>query len=359
VKHARRAGGWYFAHDSGHNPVLSEKDLAGWRGDGVLTLIPHHPEILRLAESGLPVVSMPFAQSDLASHQVLVDRYLCGALGAEHLLHQGLDNFALLFETQTPSSDLDTGFSDALGGAGHTAVVGRIPRACRTPATAAAWCAQWLSALEHPVGVLAASGSLGCELITISQRRLGLHVPSDITILGVTAETLLGDSLPIGLSRVVVDLETVGYEAGRMLDQLMQGQHPEHNILRIPPPRVVLRESTDRQHLQDHEVNRALQYIRLHADRPIRVADVVNSVRISRSTLKVRFRRERNRTIREEILRAHLERAMFLLRTTDLSISRIAADSGFVQPSRLSEAFRRETGLTPKAYRLAARESGS
>ena len=355
MKYARRAGGWHFAHDPGRNPLLSEPELAHWRGDGLLTLIPGHRDILRLARSGMPVVGVPFQESAHIAHQVVADRRLCGVLGAEHLLHQGLEHFALLFDSQTPSCQLDTGFLSALREAGHTAIVERIPRNRHTSADRPAWCAQWLSSLKRPVGVLTASASLGCELINIGEHDLGLHIPGDVSILAVTGETLLGDALPIGLSRVVVDLEQIGHEAGKMLCHLMRGEHPEHKVLRVPPRGVALRESTDREHLQDHEVNRALQYILLHADRPIHVADVVNCVRVSRSTLKARFRRERNRTIREEILQAHLERAKFLLRTTDLSISRIASDSGFVQPSRLSEAFKRETGLTPKDWRTAHR----
>jgi LacI family transcriptional regulator len=201
---------------------------------------------------------------------------------------------------------------------------------------------------------MCASETLGCRLIALCQEQLGLHVPGEVAILGVAAGDINADSQPVGLSRVGVDLERVGYEAARMLAQLMRGERPESDIVRIPPRTVVLRESTDRQHLQDHEVNRALQFIRLNADRPIQVADVVAVVRVSRSTLKTRFRRERNRTIQEEIRRAHVERAKLLLRHTKFSLSRIAADCGFVQSSRLSESFKRETGLTPRAYRQAA-----
>lgn len=350
VSYARKEGAWRFTHDRGNTPVLRDEGLACWNGDGLITVIPQHPRVLKLAEQGTPVVSVGFDMSDLA-YQVLVDRRVCGALGAKHLLEQGFDRFALLFEASTPSCSLDTGFTETLQEAERTALVARIPASCRTPAQATAWCTQWLSSLTPPVGIMSASELLGCRLITLCQEKLSLHVPSDIAVVGVAAGDINGDSQSIGLSRVAVDLEKVGYEAARMLGQVMRGERPKSGTIRIPPRTVVQRESTDRQHLQDHEVNRALQYIRLNANRPIQVGDVVDCVRVSRSTLKTRFRRERNRTIQEEIRGAHVERAKLLLQNTDRSLSRIATDCGFAQLSRLSEVFKRETGMTPTSYR--------
>lgn len=58
------------------------------------------------------------------------------------------------------------------------------------------------------------------------------------------------------------------------------------------------------------------------------------------------------RTFREELRRARIEAGCRLLRETNLKISAIAQRVGVRDPSQFVSDFRRETGLTPGAYRL-------
>ncbi len=65
--------------------------------------------------------------------------------------------------------------------------------------------------------------------------------------------------------------------------------------------------------------------------------------------------REIGVAIPEEITRVRLERAAELLRHAPLPIERIAAACGFESHRYFDRVFRRETGMTPRAYRLARR----
>jgi len=349
--YTRSGGVWRFTYSEAGAamPIVSEADLNDWQGDGLLTLIPGHPLVRQKLAEGIPVVSMSYQPTDLP-YQVLVTRRMCGVLGAQHLLNQGYRSFALLFDTKTPSCEVDSGYLNTLQTQGFTPTIERIPKEITSPKEIRAWCANWLRSLKEPVGIMTAQEILGCELLAICEE-LELNVPNDVGILGVAAGQISCDSRPIGLSRVKIDLKTVGYEAARMMDQLLNGETPAQNPHWIVPDTVVLRESTNRQHPEDNIVNKALHYIQMNADKNICVEDVVQYVRVSRSTLKTRFRKQLDRTITESIRASHIERAKLLLRTTDLGIGRIAPACGFTEPSRLSEAFKRETGITPLEFR--------
>jgi LacI family transcriptional regulator len=94
-----------------------------------------------------------------------------------------------------------------------------------------------------------------------------------------------------------------------------------------------------------------VRFIQENADRPIQVRDVLLEVPIARRALERRFRKWLQRSISEEICRAHLELSRQLLVQTDMSLAAVATKSGLRDGRQLSIVYRRETGLTPSAFR--------
>ncbi len=56
------------------------------------------------------------------------------------------------------------------------------------------------------------------------------------------------------------------------------------------------------------------------------------------------------------LTRYRLQRAQHLLDTTDLPITEIAAETGFAEISHFTHTFKRETGVSPHAYRRGQRQ---
>ena len=65
--------------------------------------------------------------------------------------------------------------------------------------------------------------------------------------------------------------------------------------------------------------------------------------------------REAGMTLHQYVLHCRLEEAKHLLESTSLSVEDIALQTGFCYVSNFSGCFRRETGITPGAYRKAYR----
>jgi LacI family transcriptional regulator len=174
-------------------------------------------------------------------------------------------------------------------------------------------------------------------------------------VIGAGNHKQLCDLCSPTLSSVEVDMERRGFEAAALLDRLLEGEPPPGEPFRIPPAHVVERRSTDVFAFNDPDVVAALRFIREHADVTIKARDVVAATSISRRSLEGRFNKLINRTLHEEIWRAHFDLAMRLLSSSDLSLQEVAERSGFRTASALVNLFRQRMGMTPKEYRIANR----
>lgn len=87
--------------------------------------------------------------------------------------------------------------------------------------------------------------------------------------------------------------------------------------------------------------------------RPVRVADLAQTMDWSPSRLRVLFREAAGIPLGSYIQNYRLNYAMELLRTTNMAIAAIAEEAGFGSPQAFSRVFKKETGKTPRTYRLA------
>ena len=161
---------------------------------------------------------------------------------------------------------------------------------------------QWLKRLPKPVAVLACNDLPACDLAVVC-RSLGLRVPDDVALLGVDNDELECRLATPPISSIDIPAQRIGYEAARLLDQLLHGKRPANRSLFLPPIRVVTRQSTDTLATGDHVVRAALSYIREHATSGITVDSVVRQIDASRRELERHFRRVLGRSVLTEIRR--------------------------------------------------------
>jgi LacI family transcriptional regulator len=132
---------------------------------------------------------------------------------------------------------------------------------------------------------------------------------------------------------------------------MMQGQSAGESLIEIPPLGVSVRQSSDAFAVADPVVAAALRFIRERACDGASVQNVLDHLRVSRSWLERNFRKLLNRSPQAEIRNVQIKRCKELLRTTGLSLEKIAALAGFEHPEYMSVVFKRETGDTPGHYR--------
>jgi len=287
-----------------------------------------------------------------ADLRVVPDEEQAGQVAADHLMEQGLRNFATFSFEETSRIDA---FCERLAGR-------EIP--CARRFADPSWIstmlyfegaklpalADWLLSLPKPVGIFTLNDRSASVLLQAA-RIARVPVPGDLAILGCDDDELLCQTGTPALSSVNMDYERVAREAAGALDHWMRTERKPFQERCIAPMGVVQRGSTDVVAHEGPAVANAVRYIREHACDGIDVEDVVARTAVSRRTLEKSFQHYACQSIAEMIRRIRISRAYRMLEETNFSITRIAAATGFAGVSQLGRALKSRYGRTPTQLR--------
>jgi len=359
IEYARAQRGWRF-YRHGPMPILRKSGLRRWRGDGIIGLL-HTPEDIKMVRKlGVPVVNVVSAWEETMLPSVVPDDEAIGRMAAEHLLTQDLGRFAFVGDTRLAHDHRRfKGFKETIAASGKTCRQVKFPFRHGNEGYIFSGTENvkqltgLIAALPTPIGLFCPHDDHACWVMEACERA-ALELPRQVCLLGTNNHELVCEHCHPTLSSVAQSSRQIGYHAAALLDRLMDGEPPSPTM-RIPPQRVVMRESTDRFVSEDEDVAAALRFIRNNAAKPIVVDDILNVLPISRRLLEMKFKRITGKAPAAEIRHAHIERAKRLLKETDWSISRISMSSGYDSLHGFLLAFKRETKRTPGQFRTASR----
>jgi AraC-like DNA-binding protein len=99
----------------------------------------------------------------------------------------------------------------------------------------------------------------------------------------------------------------------------------------------------------------ARRYVDRLYDQPITIEEMSAQAALSPFHFIRQFRRVFRQTPHQYIMRLRIDKAKYLLRSTDLPITEICAMVGFESLGSFSSLFSKQAGLSPSTYRIAAR----
>jgi LacI family transcriptional regulator len=328
----------------------------GWTGEGIIARINRKSLAEEIRASGLPAVNVswyPFERERIV--RCTVDERATGRMAAEYFLSCGFHDFGYCGTVQRPGYRdlLSESFCELLKEHGHSCQIYPAPA---KDLDSLPWdihlasLVKWLQQLPRPVAVLCWSAARGRQ-VTEACNHAHIRVPDEIAVLGGEFDELMSEISNPPLSTVDQPAEQVGYDAARLLDEMMKGKKPRKSPLLFPPTRIVVRHSTDTLAIEDEMVQDSLRLIREKAGQGIRVSDVVRELAVARRALEQRFVRLVGRTPAAEIRRVRIELAKKLLVETDRAIADISRAAGFGHQDLFSRIFRRSVGVTPTDFR--------
>ena len=94
-----------------------------------------------------------------------------------------------------------------------------------------------------------------------------------------------------------------------------------------------------------------LRYLQTNYNRKITLQDIADHVNLSKSECSRFFKKATGETIFEYLLKYRIEKSIELLRTTDMTITEIAYETGFMSQSYYDQRFRKIKGISPLKYR--------
>jgi LacI family transcriptional regulator len=330
--------------------------LAGWKGDGILARIDDRRMARAVQATGLPAVDLRGALDDLGLPAIGVDNREVAKLGVRHLRDCGLRHFAFCGVPPGTNRHDDQRcdyFREEVETFGYECSVFANWRNWDIWERGQQAIGAWLAALPKPVGVMTCHDERGQQVLDAC-RRVALGVPDEVAVISVDNDSYLCNLTIPPMTSVDVNPERNGYQAARLLDQLMRGRRPRSRSIYLPPRCVVTRQSTDTVAVVDPEVAAVVRFIRDHACTGIRIDQALARATISRSTVTRRFKQLLKRTPMAELTRVRLQHAQNLLLDTDLPMSAIASRCGFQEAKYFIEAFHRQVGETPGRFRKLA-----
>ncbi|MBO6128581.1 MAG: AraC family transcriptional regulator [Pseudobutyrivibrio sp.] len=99
------------------------------------------------------------------------------------------------------------------------------------------------------------------------------------------------------------------------------------------------------------DIFKAMQYIANHINQNISVEEIADHLKMDRTTLSKKFKRELGFNISEFIMRKKIEEAKSLLSHSDKTISEISEYLCFSSQSYFQNVFKKKYGMTPKEFR--------
>jgi LacI family transcriptional regulator, galactose operon repressor len=294
---------------------------------------------------------------------VLVDEAAIAELAAAHLLARGFrnlttfrfDSWGVLREQRFREAAARLGAHLEPGWWSEATPPSCPEKPCREEDPAAIMA--WLSRLRKPCGIFALCDARA-RMVARYACAAGLRVPEDVALVGVDNDTFECEVTVPPLSSVAVPWRSFGESAAQLVQLGLRGAPIGGKRVLVQPLEVITRRSSDAFAIEDSLVSAGVAWIHGHIAGRLTVPMVATAISVSRQRLERHFRRHLGRTVLDEIRRSRVEVARRMLSTTELALAEIAKRSGFTNAALLSEAFRREVGIPPGAYRRRVRGSG-
>ncbi|MBQ6245723.1 MAG: substrate-binding domain-containing protein [Kiritimatiellae bacterium] len=218
-------------------------------------------------------------------------------------------------------------------------------------ATRATRLAEWVSLLPRPCGVFAVNDVAASEVRTAC-RAARLHIPRDISIVGVDNDAQICEAPEPTLTSIQIDFERSGFLAAKMLGESSATKNTKGHkdfvnsvsfvakSVAVGPLMAVRRKSTSGRGRHEPRILEAVEMIRREACDGLTAADLIARFPGSRWLFEQRFREAMGHSVLDEILHVRLERVLTLLSQTDMAFGAIADFCGFRTYWGLDDLFR-------------------
>lgn len=102
---------------------------------------------------------------------------------------------------------------------------------------------------------------------------------------------------------------------------------------------------------QNHDIDNLIKYIKMNINMKLTLPFLAEQVHLSPDYLSRYFKKCTGKTISEFLSEQRIEKAMQLLRTTELSVSEIGYCCGYSSDSNFRKYFTKLAGISPREYR--------
>lgn len=356
VRYSKEVGNWsfqrmplYYRMLYGENGVVEWAKK--WQADAIIAQLSD-VNIELLNDLNIPIIVQNYRDRNKAVSNLTGDYFNTGVMAAKFFLNRGYRNFAFYgFKGAIWSRERADGYSHEIEKQGYKLAVLENDNKDREE-----WSynhtvlGNWLQSLPKPVALFACDDHFALQ-ISETCNVYNINVPDDIAILGVDNDDLLCNISDPPLSSIVLDVENGGYNAGKLLHQLITKEITEPFNIVVNPLIIERRKSTEKYAVSDKNIRTILNYIEKNYANHLSVEELVKQVPLSRRVLEKKFKEETGESLYQYIQNYRIDQFTRLLITTDYSLFEAALQSGFENYKNVSRIFRKYKALSPAEYR--------
>ena len=339
--------------------VVAKDVIKHWSGDGIIADFDDLELVTMLQRKNIPIVGIGSSYRDEemypAGPYIATDNDSIVRMAYEHLKDKGITQFAFYGLPDVKSKrwavEREVAFKKLMNKHGHEHWVYRgIRTSSKTWDYGIYRLTQWLKGLPKGTGIIAVTDARARHVLQCCDNE-GIIIPDDLCVIGVDNERVARHLTRISLSSVEHPCRRMGREACKMLNKIIEGKKLNREKIILSAENLYERQSTDYKSIQDPYVTKALHYIRTHVREGIKVYHVLDELRLSRSNLEMRFKKEIGTTIHWQIHETRLNLAKSIISSTEIPISDIYMMCGYPSLQYMYSVFSKHLGLTPKQYR--------
>ena len=274
-------------------------------------------------------------------------------MGAEYFIKKGFKHFGFYgFKNIVWSRERFEGFQSYL--LGHKFAVHEFDQDRK--GVQALWfykpslLSQWLKSLPKPIAIMACDDERAQHL-TEACKQAQIHIPEQIAVLGVDNDQMTCNLSYPPISSINLDTEKGGYEAAKLMHQLISEKNYSPQNIIVKPTHIITRHSTDITSAKDLLIARALKFIHQNISDKINVSDVLKEVPLSRRSFEKRFYDITGVAVYKYIYNLKIQKFAERLLETDKTVSEIAMESSFGLSNNICRQFKQVKGCTPSQYR--------
>ena len=358
VNYSSQRGDWSICRMPSHykNTVGIEgvlKWAKGWGTNAVIGTFENKDEVCALKNEGIAVVAQDYKKRFSNVPNLTADYLRTGRMAASYFIDRGFQNFAFFGLNDVCWSDERCeGFRKEVeeNGFGRTFFEYILQDIDHFWFYEAQSLSEWLKSLPKPIGIMTCDDNQG-NLLIEACRLAGIHIPSEVSIIGVDNDELICNLGTTTLSSIAVNIEEGGYQTAQMIEKMVQDPCFVPKDIVLKPIKIVERLSTAAFATDDKEIQKAVMFIHHNRHKKISVKDVVASVALSRRLLEVRFKDVTGQSIYQYIADLKIRTFAEMLVETDDQVINIALSLGENDAKSISKRFKATYGCSPNEWR--------
>jgi LacI family transcriptional regulator len=352
ARYSNMKGPWTFYNEPG-DQYRAIPNLKNFKADGIITRLSQKTSLKKLESTGLSAIAIGLRKPIPGLANIEPDSEKIGKMAAEYFLRKNFTNFAYCgIEDMKGSQDRKIAFKKTIEASGYKTNIYEIPLAKLSNS----WdqqqhkMADWLKSLPKPAAIMAYNDDQGRRIITACST-VDIKIPYEVAILGVDNDSLVCDLTTPPLSSINLNIEKAGFEAAKLLDDMISKKTIKNNKIIVNPTHIVTRQSTDILAVSHKQVANAIKFVRENSKKDLQVDDVVDATVLSKRGLQRAFKVCMGHSIHNEITQARLEQLTALITETDLPLSEIAKLLDFRSINRISRFFKNNKGINIRDFR--------